>query len=149
MASIPIGGHFAPNSIVGDKALWKNAQNIAKKNNASETIKSIIPKFNPFCTAKVWFPKYVASLIISLNQNDIEEIKDIKAKIKKYFALLNPCIVKTPDVVKVNKETQVKIGQGDGDTKWKGWAWNLLLIKFIILFFIYSYCLYNFFICFS
>jgi len=33
--------------------LWKKAQNIAKKNNASETIKSIIPKFNPFCTARV------------------------------------------------------------------------------------------------
>ena len=36
--SIPIGGHWAPNSTVGVKALWKNAQNIAKKNNASETI---------------------------------------------------------------------------------------------------------------
>ena len=55
--------------------------------------------------------------ITSRNQNDIEEIKDIKANIRKYSALWNPCIVKTPDVVKVNKETQVKIGQGDGDTK--------------------------------
>ena len=36
--SIPIGGHWAPSSIVGVKALWKNAQNIAKKNKASETI---------------------------------------------------------------------------------------------------------------
>jgi len=42
--------------------LWKKAQNIAKKNNASETIKSIIPKFNPFCTARVWSPKKVKKI---------------------------------------------------------------------------------------
>jgi hypothetical protein len=51
--SIPIGGHFAPNSIVGDKALWKNAQNIAKKKRASDTINKATPIFNPFCTANV------------------------------------------------------------------------------------------------
>lgn len=57
MASIPIGGHFAPNSIEGDKALWKNAQNIAKKNKASDTINKPTPIFKPFWTAKVWLPK--------------------------------------------------------------------------------------------
>ena len=36
--SIPKGGYLAPNSTVGDNALWKNDQNIAKKNNASETV---------------------------------------------------------------------------------------------------------------
>jgi hypothetical protein len=51
--SIPIGGHLAPSSIVGDKALWKKAQKIAKKNKASDTIKSPTPIFNPLCTAKV------------------------------------------------------------------------------------------------
>ena len=65
--SIPIGGHWAPNSTVGVKALWKNAQNIATKKQASDTINNITPKFNPFCTAKVWFPKKVPSEIISLN----------------------------------------------------------------------------------
>jgi len=59
IASIPIGGHWAPNSTVGDKAEWKNAQNIAKKNSASDTINKATPIFNPFCTAKVWLPKYV------------------------------------------------------------------------------------------
>lgn len=44
-------------------------------------------------------------------------------------ALENPCIVKTPDVVRVSKLIQVKIGQGDGDTKWNGWPWKLLLRK--------------------
>ncbi len=29
IGSIPIGGHWAPNSTVGVNALWKNAQKIA------------------------------------------------------------------------------------------------------------------------
>ena len=78
IGSIPIGGHWDPNSTVGDNELWKKAQNIAKKNSASDTIKSIIPKFNPFCTAKVWSPNKVASDIISLNQKAIDEITNIK-----------------------------------------------------------------------
>jgi hypothetical protein len=41
----------------------------------------------------------------------------------------------TPDVVKVNNEILVNNGQGDGDTKWKGWAWKLLLVIFVILIF--------------
>ena len=57
IANVPIGGHKVPISILGDKALWKNAQNIAKKKSASEIIKSPTPKFKPFCTAKVWWPK--------------------------------------------------------------------------------------------
>lgn len=61
--SIPAGGHWAPNSIVGVSALWKNAQKIAKKNKASETINKSTPKFSPFCTARVWFPKKVDLLI--------------------------------------------------------------------------------------
>jgi hypothetical protein len=46
--SIPKGGHWAPNSTVGVKALWKNAQNIAKKNKASDAMNKITPKFKPF-----------------------------------------------------------------------------------------------------
>jgi hypothetical protein len=53
---IPIGGHWAPNSILGDNALWKNAQKIAKKNRASEAMNSATPRLIPLCTAKVWFP---------------------------------------------------------------------------------------------
>jgi len=55
--------------------------------------------------------------MISRHQSAIEEITDIKAKIKKFPALLNPCIVNTPLVVNVNKLIHVKRGQGDGDTK--------------------------------
>jgi hypothetical protein len=82
IASIPIGGHWAPNSTVGDKALWKKAQKIAKKNNASDTINRATPMFNPFCTAKVWLPKYVPSLITSRHQKDIEETTAIKEQAK-------------------------------------------------------------------
>ena len=107
IASTPIGGHWAPNSMVGDSALWKKAQNIAKKNKASDTINKATPMFKPLCTAKVWFPKYVASDITSRNQNDMEQIKDINASVKQYTALMKPCIVKTPELVRVNKEMQV------------------------------------------
>jgi len=51
--SIPIGGHLAPNSTVGDSALWKKAQNMAKKNKASDTINKATPMFRPLCTASV------------------------------------------------------------------------------------------------
>jgi hypothetical protein len=53
IASIPIGGHIAPNSTAGDRALWKNVQNIAKKNKASDTINKPTPRFNPLWTARV------------------------------------------------------------------------------------------------
>jgi hypothetical protein len=53
IACIPIGGHCAPNSILGDNALWKKVQKIAKKNSASETINKATPIFIPLCTAKV------------------------------------------------------------------------------------------------
>ena len=134
IASIPIGGQCAPISTVGDNVLWKKAQNIPKKNNASDTINKAIPIFKPFCTAKVWLPKYVPSDITSLNQKDIENIKHKKPKIRTSLALIKPCIVKTPKQVNDNKDKLVFIGHGDGDTKWKGWNWKLLLVKFVILF---------------
>ena len=86
MASIPIGGHIAPNSTLGDRALWKNAQNIARKNKASDTMNNPTPIFNPLCTAKVWLPIYVPSAIISLNHNDIDKTNEIILKIKLFSA---------------------------------------------------------------
>lgn len=32
-------------------------------------------------------------------------------------------MVSTPEVVNENKDKLVKIGQGEGETKWYGWAW--------------------------
>jgi len=38
---------MAPSSTAGERALWKNVQNIARKNKASETINKPTPRFNP------------------------------------------------------------------------------------------------------
>lgn len=38
----------------------------------------------------------------------------------------------TPEVVKSNRLIQVNIGQGEGDTRWKGCPWNRLRFKFDI-----------------
>jgi hypothetical protein len=53
IASIPNGGHIAPNSTVGDKALWKKVQKIATNNKASDTMNKATPIFKPLCTARV------------------------------------------------------------------------------------------------
>lgn len=130
--SIPLGGHWAPISTGGDRALWKNVQKIAKKNNASLTMNKPIPIFKPLCTAKVWLPRYVPSLVTSLNQNDMDERSKIKAIDHKSCDEEKPCIVDTAVVVRANKEALVNIGHGDGETKWNGWAWKLLLIMFVM-----------------
>jgi hypothetical protein len=53
--------------------------------------------------------------------------------------LLNEWKDNTLDVVSVNKLILVYIGQGEGETRWKGWAWKLLLFKFnIILYYIHN-----------
>ena len=134
-ASTPEGGQWAPSSTLGDSALWKKVQNIAKKNKASLTINKATPIFKPLCTAKVWLPKYVPSEITSLNQKDIDDTNEINAISKKYCANANPCIVNTTLVVSVKREKHVKSGQGDGDTKWKGCAWKFVLVKIVIFIF--------------
>ena len=45
--------------------------------------------------------------------------------------MLKLCIDNAALVVKFNKQILVYNGQGDGLTKWKGWSWKLLLIKFV------------------
>ena len=47
----------------------------------------------------MWLPKYVASEITSLNQNDIEQITDTTAKVNENSPELNPCMFKTAEVV--------------------------------------------------
>lgn len=56
--------------------------------------------------------------IISLNQKDIVETREVKANSKNIPAQIKPCMVKTPDNVTVNKLILLYNGQGDGDTKW-------------------------------
>jgi hypothetical protein len=47
-------------------------------------------------------------------------------------------MAKAEFTVKTNKEILVYNGQGDGDTKWKGWSWKLLLTKLVIKIFEYK-----------
>ena len=131
IASIPIGGHLAPNSIVGAKALWKKAQNIAKKNKASDIINKPTPMFNPLWTASVWLPKYVASEITSLNHKLILYIKQKSAKNNTFKALKKLWKLNTALNVTASKLKLVFKGQGEGDTKWKGCAWNILRVKLV------------------
>lgn len=137
IASTPAGGQWAPSSTVGDSALWKKVQKMAKKNRASLTINKATPIFKPLCTAKVWLPRYVASEITSLNQKDIDSINDKSARYKLFCAIAKPCIVNTKLVVRVKSVKHVNRGQGDGETKWKGCAWKFVLVKFVICLFSY------------
>ena len=70
-ACMPCGGHITPISTEGDKLLWKKAQKKEKKNNTSETIKSINPIFKPFIVATVWNPIKVLSRTTSFNHKYI------------------------------------------------------------------------------
>lgn len=125
--------------MVGDNALWKNAQKIAKKNNASETMNKPTPMLRPLCTAKVWLPRYVPSDITSLNHKLIEYVTLKSASIKVVILWKNVWKVKAAVNAVFNKDILVLKGQGLGETKWKGWDWNKLLSeKFIIACFLYT-----------
>ena len=45
------------------------------------------------------------------------EINTISAEGNQEPAYSKPCMLKTPEVVNVSKLIQVKIGQGEGDTR--------------------------------
>jgi hypothetical protein len=91
------------------------------------------PIFNPLYTDNVWLLIYVPSAIISLNQNDMDKIKEVKLNNRLYSAKAKPWNDKTADVVRVNKLIDVYKGQGEGETRWKGCAWKLLLFRFNII----------------
>jgi hypothetical protein len=137
--SIPKGGHFAPNSIVGDNALWKKAQKIAKKNNTSDIINNATPMFKPLCTANVWLPRYVPSEIISLNHKAIEYATPTRVNNKILLLWKNKWNVKAAENVIFNNDMLVLIGQGLGKTKWKEWNWKEFLIPNKIFFIINKY----------
>jgi len=68
------------------KALRKNVQNIARKNNASLTINKATPIFKTSLAQLRFMVTQVPSLITSLNQNDIEEITKTSPKYTEYCA---------------------------------------------------------------
>lgn len=99
--SIPVGGHFIPNSIIWVNLKWKNLQKKETKNKTSEVINSNIPIFIPINTLKEWSPCNVLSREISRHHwyIIIKVIKIDKNNIKNFFwwnivtALINKIIV--------------------------------------------------------
>ena len=57
----------------------------------------------------------------------------MKLYLKLNYFLHKPWKDKTADVVSVSKLMDVYKGHGDGDTRWKGCAWKLLLLKLDII----------------
>ena len=116
--STPNGGHINAWTNPGDKALWKKAQKNPKKNITSETINKEKPIFKPFCTTKVWFPWYVASLIISRHQTYINTQRFIKLKTINNNPKYTRCIKRINPITKLNIINAAKKGQGLLLTKW-------------------------------
>jgi uncharacterized protein YlzI (FlbEa/FlbD family) len=54
---------------------------------------------------------------MSLNHNDIENISNNRPETNIICTEGNPCIVKTPEVISVKREREVKTGQGEGETR--------------------------------
>ena len=121
-ACIASGGHIEPISTDGAKLEWKNAQKKAKKNITSDTINKIIPYLMPVCTALVWCPSKVASLITSRHHIIIVKITNVKPK---NITKLPPCTewkYITAPFIKVKADKDVTKGQL-GSTKWKKCLW--------------------------
>jgi hypothetical protein len=116
---IPKGGQEAPNSIVGDKLLWKKAQKNEIKKNTSEIINKIIPHRNPKETTRVWSPWKVPSREISRHHWYIVN-KVIILPIKKRVILFKWNHWMIPEVKVKAPNAPVK-GQGLWSTKWNGW----------------------------
>ena len=76
--------------------------------------------------------RILLSEITSLNQRDIQYTTLIRATHKRFIPFIKPWNVNTELNVVANIQKLVFKGQGEGDTKWKGWAWNWLLVKLII-----------------
>ena len=111
----------------------KKCPKYSQKKKISLTINNATPIFKPLCTAKVWLPRYVASLIISLNHKPIQYTNDVIANVTNRLEKKNVCIAKTVVHVRANKQVDVYTGQGLGETKWNRWAWKILLYSYTIL----------------
>jgi len=124
---IPEHGQFWPMKISGERDEWKNVQKNDKKKNTSDVIKSIIPIFSPTKTSLVCRFSKVDSRTMSRHQKVAIVLIKIKLK-KKNIGL--PFLSKTflVENTMLNSWKDAKIGQGLGETKWKG------VIIFVIFF---------------
>ena len=61
------------------------------------------------------------------------DINNVNARNNKYPAYWKLWKVKAAEHVNINKLIEQKTGQGEGDTKWNGWPWKALRLKFDII----------------
>ena len=87
------------------------------KKKISLTINNATPRFNPFCTANVWFPRSVPSATTSRNHRIIALTVATKPKMTRVPPLAKPLKYIAAETVKVNSAKDVNSGQGDGVTK--------------------------------
>ena len=114
---MPIGGQTQPIHIDGDNETWKKVQKNEKKNINSDTKNKAIPYLKPLCTSDVWNPWNVASITISLNH--IPTTTQVWTKKKKaLYGEPNSWKTTNKDKINSNMLKDVKIGHGDGLTKW-------------------------------
>lgn len=116
---MPIGGQVIPNSILGDRLLWKKLQKKEIKKKISETINKIIPHFKPLITQIVCNPWKVPSREISRHHWYIFNNVIINPKINK-FILYWWNHFTNPDT-RVKVLTALVKGHGLKFTKWNGW----------------------------
>ena len=116
---MPAGGQQHPNSGVGDRLLWKNAQKNAKKNKTSDVINKIIPHRKPFVTYVVWCPINVLSRITS-RHHWIIVIMIRKNEIDRHRVpwLWNHLAI---PIAKVKAPIDAVKGHGLYSTRWNGW----------------------------
>jgi len=90
------------------------------KKKISLTMNNATPRFKPFCTANVWLPSSVPSATTSRNH-----------RIMALTVAKNPRPTRSPPLayplkdiaearVNVSSANEVRIGQGEGVTKWNG-----------------------------
>jgi hypothetical protein len=60
--------------------------------------------------------------MISRNQNDIDDTTKNREEYNNMYAKVKLCIDKAVLAVNESKDILVYIGQGEGETKWKGWS---------------------------
>jgi len=113
---IPIGGHIIPNSIVGERLLWKKAQKNLIKKKISEIMNKIIPHRRPKITGVVCNPWKAPSREISRHHWYIVNIVIKFPNTNRLISYLwnhfnNPKTIEKAPIAPVK-------GQGLKSTKW-------------------------------
>jgi len=123
-ASIELGGHIWPISILGLIPLWKYVQKNDTKNITSDVMNKIIPIFSPLITRLKWNPWFFVSRITSFHHmNDMIDVKIIEHSSMYIFeCVFHRTIEDNKDEIAI----AVITGQGLIWTMWN--EWNLLFI---------------------